>query len=511
MTACPFDRVLVANRGEIAVRVLRGVHELGATAITIYSEADADALHVREADVAELIGPAEPAHSYLDIDRVLGAARATGAQAIHPGYGFLSENAEFARACEREGITFIGPTGEAMEALGSKRLAKEAAAAAKVPCVPGFDGHEASDETMRSEAERIGFPLLVKASAGGGGRGMRLVRAAEEFDEALAAGRREAVQAFGNGSMLLEKYIRPARHVEVQVLGDGQGHAVALGERECSIQRRHQKVLEEAPSPIVDAALRERLEQAAVRLAEATHYRNAGTVEFLVDEAGAFYFLEVNTRLQVEHPVTELVTGLDLVHLQIAIAAGMPLASLLSGHKRTLRGHALEARICAEDPSQGFLPASGRLEICRLAEGPGIRIDSGFDEGTEVSVHYDSLLAKVIVQAPNRRACIVRMRDALMRSAWLGIPTNVDFLLRVLEHPEFIAGNLRTDFLDVHGELTQFEDETPPESVLFAAALAPAFARSSTASPCADTQSTASPWAIADGFRLGTNSLGTAE
>ncbi|MEZ5988648.1 MAG: biotin carboxylase N-terminal domain-containing protein [Planctomycetota bacterium] len=500
----PFRRVLVANRGEIACRVIRGVQESGGEAVAVFSDVDARALHVRRADRAVALGGSAPAESYLAIDKLLAAARDQGCEAVHPGYGFLSENAAFARAVEDAGMVFIGPTAEAMQALGSKQAAKQVAEAAGVPCVPGFDGRDADEARFAAEAARVGFPLLVKASAGGGGRGMRLVTRAADFPAALEAGRREAEQAFGDGTMLLERYLVPCRHVEVQVFGDGEGGAAALGERECSIQRRHQKVLEEAPSPVVGDALRAALEEAACALVREIRYRNAGTVEFLVDGEGRFYFLEVNTRLQVEHPVTELVTGLDLVQAQLAIAAGDSLAQALPSALRRPRGWALEARICAEDPVNGFLPAAGLLSLCAPPEGPGVRVDTGFGTGDEVPVHYDSLLAKLIVYGPDRASCLRRMEHALVHSAWLGLPTNVDFVLSVLRHPAFQAGDLRTDFLEAWPELTPAPAGTPPDEVLAAAALAPVFAggpaptATSAASEVADPWS---PWRAIDGFR----------
>jgi acetyl-CoA carboxylase biotin carboxylase subunit len=516
MSRPPFDRVLVANRGEIAVRVLRGIQELGGRGIAVYSEADARALHVRRSDEACCIGPADPGQSYLDIDKVLAAAKKSGAQAVHPGYGFLSENAEFARRVEAAGLVFIGPTAEQMDALGSKRAAKEVAESAGVPVVPGFDGKGRSDEEFLAAAQKIGFPLLVKASAGGGGRGMRLVEKESEFLAALDAGRREAQQAFGDDTMLLEKYLHPSRHVEIQIVGDGQGGAFALGERECSVQRRHQKVLEESPSPAVDDELRTRMQDAAVALAKAVRYRNAGTVEFLVDNESEFYFLEVNTRLQVEHPVTELVTGLDLVHLQLGLAAGRPLLELVPGGRPVLRGHALEARICAEDPEAGFLPAGGKLETCVEPAGPGVRVDSGVYAGFEVPVHYDSMLAKVIVHAPDRATSLLRMEGVLSHAAWLGVPTNVDFLLGVIRSEAFQTGDLRTDFLEVHPELdpSRREDrEDPPQAALIAAALAGVFRRGD--KPVAESGGRAndahSPWDAADHFRLSAPSSSEAQ
>ncbi len=499
-SGAPFRRVLVANRGEIACRVLRGVREVGAAGVAVYSDADQGARHVQIAEAAVALGAPEPAASYLDIDKLIAAARDTGCDAIHPGYGFLAENADFVRATEKAGLVFIGPTVEAMEALGDKRAAKSVAKAAGVPCVPCFDGVDASDDDMREAARRLGFPVLIKASAGGGGRGMRVVTAEADFFAALTAARREAKQAFCDDAVLVERFVQPARHIEVQVIGDGDGGVIALGERECSIQRRHQKLLEESPSPFVSDDLRQRLESAAVSLAREVRYRNAGTVEFLVDEAGDFRFLEVNTRLQVEHPVTELVTGVDLVHLQLWLAAGRSLANLLPEGRPALRGHALEARICAEDPQHNFLPAAGRLAVCVEPEGPGVRVDSGFGQGDEIPAHYDSLLAKVIVHASDRAAAVQRMQLALKDAAWLGLPTNTDLIARVVEHTAFKSGDLRTDFLAVHPELLAGNGD-PPDTVLQAAALAGAFHSTSSANS-SPTASTASPWDLHDDFRL---------
>ena len=507
MTQAPFRRILVANRGEIACRVIRGIQELGCEAVAVYSDADAQALHVQSADEAILLGGSPPAESYLAIDKILAAAKKSGSEAIHPGYGFLSENAEFSRAVEDAGLVFLGPTAKAMEEMGGKRRAKEIAAAAGVMGVPGFDGRDADDAKFLAEAERIGFPLLVKASAGGGGRGMRLVERAEDFAEAFLAGQREAIGAFGDGTMILEKYVHPSRHIEVQIFGDGQGDAVALGERECSVQRRHQKVLEESPSPVVDAELRGRLEDAAVSLASAIQYRNAGTIEFLLDDDHNFYFLEANTRLQVEHPVTEIVTGFDLVQAQILLAAGHSLEELFPKAQRQPKGWAMEARICAEDPDKDFLPASGRLEVCEIPQGPGIRVDTGFGRGSEIPVFYDSLIAKVIVQGIDRATCLRRLEMALEHSAWLGFPTNVDFLLKLIRHPAFRAGDLRTDFLEAHPDLMTQDDNTAPEAVLMAAALAPCFkstgsAGASAAGAGGEVGDPYSPWKDHDGFRL---------
>ncbi|MGE0144963.1 MAG: acetyl/propionyl/methylcrotonyl-CoA carboxylase subunit alpha [Planctomycetota bacterium] len=469
---CPsIRRVLVANRGEIAVRIFRGLAELGVHSIAVHSDVDRDAVHVRHADTVVPLGGTTAADSYLRIDKILDVAQREGVDAIHPGYGFLSENPNFAAAVEAAGMRFIGPTAAAMASLGSKAAARQVALAAKVPVVPGFDGELPDDRAWLEKAREVGFPLMIKASAGGGGKGMRLVERAEDFLEALAAGRREAKAAFGDDRMLLERRVFPARHIEVQILGDTHGDVVALNERECSVQRRHQKVLEEAPSPAVDSDLRRRMSEAAIALGKAVGYRGAGTVEFLLDADGSFYFLEVNTRLQVEHPVTECITGLDLVHLQLAIADGQRLAELLRDVDLTPRGWALEARICAESPENGYLPAAGRLLRVREPRGPGIRVDSGVVSGSEVSVYYDSMLAKLIVHAPDRRTACLRMARALADSEYLGIPTNVDFLRRVVTDDAFVAGELRTDFLDRAPHLASPPAEPIADSVWIAAIL----------------------------------------
>ncbi|MCA8941582.1 MAG: ATP-grasp domain-containing protein [Planctomycetes bacterium] len=465
------ERVLVANRGEIAVRIFRSLAEQGIESIAVYSDADADAVHRNVADRSIGLGGSTAAESYLQIEKIIAAANEANACAIHPGYGFLSENAAFSRAVEDAGLVFIGPSGDAMERLGSKQAARIVADRAGVPTVPGCED-QGDDAALLAKAREIGFPVLVKASAGGGGKGMRLVDAEADFLAALKAGRREAQAAFGDSTMLCEKRVFPARHVEIQVLADAHGNAVSLHERECSVQRRHQKVLEEAPSPCVSPELRERMGEASVRLVREAGYRNAGTVEYLVDEDGSFYFLEVNTRLQVEHPVTELVTGLDLVALQVRIAEGASLDELLAGRDLTPRGHALEARIYAEVPEQGFLPAAGRLQHVVEPVGPGVRVDSGVATGSEVSVHFDPMLAKLIVHAPSREAACRRMAHALRESVYLGISTNVDFLCRVVEDPDFVAGRLRTDFLDLKPELASGPTDPPPELAYVAAAIA---------------------------------------
>ena len=459
-----FEKLLIANRGEIAVRVILACRELGITCVAVYSEADENAMHRRLADEAHPLGPAPAPESYLNISKIIAAVEASGAEAVHPGYGFLAESAPFARAVEGSGAVWVGPPPEAMEAMGLKVRAKELARRAGVPTVPGYDGGDDSEESLAEEAERIGYPVLVKASAGGGGRGMRAVTRPQDFAEAVRAARREAEATFGDGSVFLEKLIEDARHVEVQVIGDMEGNVIHLYERECSIQRRHQKVVEEAPSPALNPDLREEMCAAAVRLAQQVGYRNVGTVEFLLGEEG-FYFLEMNARLQVEHPVTELVTGLDLVHLQLAVAAGEPLS--LSQEEVTVRGSAIEVRLYAEEDG---LPAGGRLLAFALPEGPGIRNDAGIEAGDEVSLHYDPMLAKLIVSAPDRDTAVHRLRRALRDYAVLGVPTNLLLLRRIAGHTAFAAGETTVRFLEDH-RLAEPDQapEVPREALLLAA------------------------------------------
>ncbi len=441
-------KVLVANRGEIARRVLRTVRAMGLAGVAVYSDADQDAPHVADADEAVRIGPAPSRESYLAIDRILDAARRTGADAIHPGYGFLSENADFAARVGAAGLVFIGPPVEAIRRMGSKIGAKAIMAEAGVPVVPGTSLAELPLKETVGAARTVGFPVLIKASAGGGGKGMRIVRDEAALTDALATARREAESAFGDGTLLLERYFDAPRHIEIQIFGDVHGNVVHLGERECSIQRRYQKVIEEAPSPAVDAALRARMGDAAVAAARAIGYVGAGTVEFIVDASGAFYFLEVNTRLQVEHPVTEAVTGLDLVRWQILVAQGERLP--LGQEEITLGGHAIEARLYAEDPANDFLPATGPVLVWDPAPIPGVRYDAGVESGSVVGVHYDPLLAKVIAHAPTRSEAIARLRRALQTTAVGPVVTNREFLLAVLEHPAFAAGELHTHFIEQH-------------------------------------------------------------
>ena len=468
-------RLLVANRGEIAVRVIRACRELGIESVSVCSDVDEHAPHAVLADHVVRIGGAASADSYLVIGKIIDAARSTGADAVHPGYGFLSENPAFAAACADAGLTFVGPPAAVIERMGSKVGARALVQRAGVAVVPGGTPADQTAEGLRAAAEGVGYPLLLKASAGGGGKGMRIVEEARGLAEAIEAARREATSAFGDGTLYVERLIRRPRHVEIQVLADAQGHVVHVFERECSIQRRHQKVIEESPSPALSPALRARMGAAAVAAAMAAGYRNAGTMEFLLEGAGddaRFYFLEMNTRLQVEHPVTEAVTGIDLVRAQIAIARGEPLPWTQDG--LTQRGHAIECRVYAEDPQSGFLPQAGRLLLYREPTGPGVRVDAGVVEGGEVSVHYDPMLAKLIVAAEERRAAIERARAALRQFAILGLATNVPFLLRVLGHPAFVAGEVDTDFIG--RELPALLAPPPPETVSAAAAVAAAVA-----------------------------------
>lgn len=442
-----FKKILVANRGEIAVRVMRTLREMGIASVAVYSDADAGALHVTSADEAVCLGDPEPAASYLDIEKVIAAARESGAEAIHPGYGFLSENPEFARAVTEAGLVFIGPSADSMTRLGDKTSARRMMMDSGVPVIPGQSEPESDPKKMAAAAEEIGYPVLLKASSGGGGKGMRVVERPEDLEEAAKVASSEAQAAFGDGSVFLEKYLDHPRHVEFQVLADTQGNTVHLFERECSIQRRHQKIIEETPSPAVDADLRDRMGRAAVAAAKAAGYVNAGTVEFLVDPSGAFYFLEVNTRLQVEHPITEMITGLDLVRCQVDIAAGLPLA--FTQEDLESRGHAIECRIYAEDPV-GFLPSPGRVIQMISPDGPGVRFDSGVFPGAEVPVHYDPIMGKLIVHAVDRESAIARMIRALEECVVLGVRTSVEFMIDVLASEAFGNGDTHTGFLQEH-------------------------------------------------------------
>ena len=456
------QKILIANRGEIAVRVIRTARQLGFRTVAVYSEADAGSLHVAEADQAVCIGAAAVADSYLVAENILAAAAKTGADAIHPGYGFLSENAAFARACEEAGITFIGPGCAAIELMGSKRLSKIAMLEAGVPCIPGYQGADQSDAVLIEKAAEIGFPIMVKASAGGGGRGMRLVFKASELAAHIKTARSEAQGAFGSGELILERAVIEPRHIEIQVFADSHGNVVYLGERDCSIQRRHQKVVEEAPSPFVDEALRKRMGAAAVNAAKSCDYRGAGTVEFLVDSDKNFYFLEMNTRLQVEHPVTEMITGLDLVAWQLLVAAGAPLP--LTQGQIQLHGHALEVRLYAEDPRNNFMPQTGKILNWQIPEREGIRIDHGIQQGQVVSPHYDPMLAKVIAYGENRSIAIRKLASAVQDTQLLGVNNNKLFLQNILRHPVFAEGGATTAFIEQHFSADASMDSAEPSA-----------------------------------------------
>lgn len=494
-----FRRILIANRGEIAVRVIRACRELGIGSVAVYSDADARALHVSLADRAVRLGPAPPADSYLSIAAIIDAARTTGSDAIHPGYGFLSENHLFVDACARAGIVFIGAPADVIASMGSKVAARQLAARAGVPVVPGETPADQSDEAVAAAARRVGFPVLIKPSEGGGGIGMKTVREPGALPAAIAQARREAVTAFGDGTLYVERLIERPRHVEIQVLADHAGHVVHLFERECSIQRRHQKIIEESPSTALTPALRRRMGDAAVTVARAAGYRNAGTVEFLLEGAdndARFYFLEMNTRLQVEHPVTEQTTGIDLVRAQIAVAAGEPLP--WTQEQIVQRGHAIEARVYAEDPARDDLPQAGPLLLYREPVMPGVRVDAGVVEGGEVSIHYDPLIAKVIAAGETREAARRRLLAALHSYPILGIRTNIPFLIALLEHPRVINGNLDTRLVDSERDAltADLAGGPPPEALAVAAAAQDAVAR-----PDAAATALPDPWATLRDWR----------
>ncbi len=502
-------KLLVANRGEIAVRIMRAARELDLRTVAVYSEADRDAPHTHLADEAYLLGPPEPAQSYLDRARLLEIACRSGADAVHPGYGFLAENAAFAEDCQQAGLIYVGPSAEAIRQMGSKILSKQIAARAGVPVVPSYHAPDAATLAQQgpAAAARLGYPILVKASAGGGGKGMRIVEQPTDLLPALAAGAREAQQAFGDATLMLEKYIPHPHHIEVQILGDHCGNRVHLFERECSIQRRHQKIVEETPAPAVDEALRQHLTSAALCLAAAVDYTNAGTVEFLVGPDGAFYFLEMNTRLQVEHPITELVTGIDIVHQQLRIARGEPLA--FTQEQLSQRGHAMECRLYAEDPAHGFLPATGRIRVLREPHGPGRRIDSGIALDQEVTPYYDPILAKLISYGATRQEALLRMQALLRDYTILGVTTNRQFLLDVMRSAAFAAGEIDTAFLDRH-----FADWQPAamvsDEILAVAALGELLQRRgqlpsapATPAPAAPDTVLTTPWHHYDGWRIG--------
>ncbi len=498
-----FEKILIANRGEIACRVIRTCRRLGIATVAVYSEADADAQHVRLADEAWPIGGPRPQDSYLRGDVIVDVARKSGAQAIHPGYGFLSENADFADAVEAAGRVFIGPKAASMRKMGSKAGAKQLMAERGVPVVPGYTGEDQDPALLQREADRVGYPLMIKAAHGGGGKGMRIVRAAGEFAAALESCQREARGAFGRDRVLLERYIETPRHIEIQVFADTHGHTIHLGERECSAQRRYQKVIEESPSPFLTPERRAAMGAAAVAAARAIDYVNAGTVEFIVGADGEFHFMEINTRLQVEHPVTELVTGLDLVEWQLRVAAGeaLPLAQDAVRHA----GHAIEVRLYAEDPAAGFLPGSGRLETLRLpTPSAHVRLDAGVVEGDTVTIFYDPMIAKLIVHDADRPRALARLREALADCVVVGPKSNVEFLERLVRHPQVVDATIHTAWLDKHLDDVLPSDETPSPALLaMAATAALRHDEAATRADAAAGPDPHSPWAIADGWRLG--------
>ena len=461
--------ILVANRGEIACRIIRTAKALGLKTVAIYSDADITAKHVRLADHAKHVGSSPVIESYLAIDRIISAALASGADAIHPGYGFLSENAAFATACLKAGLTFIGPPQKAIEIMGDKARAKTAMIAAGVPCIPGYQGEDQTTETLLAAAEDIGLPVMIKAAAGGGGRGMRQVESPEQLENAIKIARAEAKSAFGSDVLIIEKVIPAPRHVEIQILADQHGHIIHLGERDCSVQRRHQKIIEEAPCPVLNPALRREMGEAAIIAAKAVDYCGAGTVEFLLGADGAYYFLEMNTRLQVEHPVTEAITGLDLVALQIGVANGDALPVRQDDVR--LNGHAIEIRLYAEDPANGFLPSTGPVDLWMAPTRPGIRVDDGIDTGVEVSPFYDPMLAKIIAHGATRQQAVARLRTALGNTALFGATTNRDFLIDAIERPAFVDGKATTAFIEETYGTDGYRDTTPPVRLLAAAAI----------------------------------------
>jgi len=497
-----FTKILIANRGEIACRVIRTARRMGVATVAVYSDADRNALHVEMADEAVHIGPAPARESYLVIDHIIDAARRTGAQAIHPGYGFLSENAEFARRCAAEGLVFIGPPVGAIEAMGSKSAAKTLMEAAGVPLVPGYHGDDQDSAVLQGAADAMGYPVLLKAAAGGGGKGMRRVDSAEEFDSALAGAMREAAASFGDQHMLVEKYLLTPRHVEIQVFCDNHGNGVYLFERDCSMQRRHQKVVEEAPAPGIGEQTRKAMGEAALRAAQAIDYRGAGTVEFLLDRDGKFYFMEMNTRLQVEHPVTELITGQDLVEWQLRVAANQPLPC--SQEALTINGHAFEVRLYAESPEQGFLPQTGRLDY--LAEpqtGAHVRVDSGVRQGDVVTANYDPMIAKLIVWDETRETALARLHAALSDTIIEGLNTNLDFLYRLTSTPAFRAGDVDTNYIDNNLESLIAEPTERNPDLLPMVALALALSEKQRADDRARlSPQPGSPWHLSTGWRM---------
>lgn len=486
-----FSKILIANRGEIACRIIRTAHKLGIQCVAVYSEADASALHVKLADEAFCIGPAPSVDSYLRGDKIIEVAIETGAQAIHPGYGFLSENAQFAESCAKHHICFIGPPAAAVRAMGSKSAAKQLMEKAKVPLVPGYHGNDQTEKTLRFEADKIGYPVLLKATAGGGGKGMRVVQHAKEFEQALASAKREAIASFGDDTILIEKYLTKPRHVEIQVFADRQNNFVYLFERDCSIQRRHQKVIEEAPAPAMSASLRKQMGEAAIAAARAIGYVGAGTVEFLLDEDGKFYFMEMNTRLQVEHPVTEMITGQDLVEWQLKVADGQSLP--LTQDKLTINGHAFEVRIYAEDPSNDFLPSTGKINFLQTPEeNQHVRLDTGVIQGDIVSPYYDPMLTKLIVWDVNRDKALQRLHDALGQYLIVGITTNLDLLSALVKHPDFCAEKIDTGFIQRHSMEIALGSPVTPQILVLVGMYVMA----------KQQQHTVSPWNILDNWRM---------
>jgi 3-methylcrotonyl-CoA carboxylase alpha subunit len=491
-----FKKILIANRGEISCRITRTAHRLGVRTVAVYSDADAASMHVEMADEAVRLGPAPSRESYLCVDKIIAAAKATGAEAIHPGYGFLSENADFARACREAGLTFIGPSPDAITAMGSKSGAKALMEKAGVPLVPGYHGDNQEEGFLLTQAHQIGFPVLLKASAGGGGKGMRAVHDEAEFTEALHGAQREALNAFGDQRMLIEKLLVEPRHVEVQIMADRHGNAVYVFDRDCSIQRRHQKVVEEAPAPGLSPELRQAMGDAAVRAAKAIAYEGAGTLEFLVDKRGHFYFMEMNTRLQVEHPVSELISGLDLVEWQLRVASGEQLG--FQQHDLKTQGHAIEVRLYAEDPDNGFLPSTGVLRHFGMPSGEGVRVDTGYRTGDVVSVYYDPMMAKVIAWGDTRAAAAEHLAEALRKTCIAGVKHNTGFLVRVLAHPDFMAGQLSTHFIDDHqAELIGVATRQKTNLLLLGALHALQTPRTAN-----NSNDVCSPWSRLQGFRI---------
>jgi len=497
-----FNKILIANRGEIACRVIKTARRMGIRTVAVYSEADANARHVRLADEAVLLGPAAARESYLVADKILDAAKRTGAQAVHPGYGFLSENADFAEACAASGITFIGPPASAIRAMGSKSEAKKLMGKAAVPLTPGYHGDDQTPALLHREADQIGYPALIKAAAGGGGKGMRLVERSEDFPDALASCKREAAASFGNEHVLIEKYITRPRHIEIQVFADTQGNCVYLFERDCSVQRRHQKVLEEAPAPGMTPERRREMGDAAVAAAKAVGYVGAGTVEFIANQDGSFYFMEMNTRLQVEHPVTEMISGQDLVEWQLRVAAGQPLP--LAQEQLQIRGHALEARIYAEDANKGFLPSTGTLiRLAPPAESINVRVDTGVEEGDEITPFYDPMIAKLIVWDEHRDAALARMRKALADYQVAGVTTNIDFLSRLVACPAFAGADLDTGLIERQKDFLFPAAQAVPRDALLVATVGELLWEDHQAKLAAKTSGDPwSPWHARDGWRM---------